>query len=70
MTAPATADRPPWKVRFVLYGLAIASVTLIPATMGGLVGKAVDGVGIALNAAFGDNDQPIEISPTNPPVVP
>lgn len=56
----------PWKVRWALIGLTAAAVLTMPGTV-----KAVGERGIHnLGSIFGvHDDTPIELSPTNPPVV-
>ena len=68
MTVPVRPDRPSWPVRYTIYAGAVLAVLLVPATLGGLVGEFFHNVGVVLDHV--DGDGPVEVSPTNPPVLP
>ncbi len=66
MTATTANTQPPWKVRWLLYGFLLFCILAIPGP--------TRAVGLQLVHNFAhivgvDDEGPIELSPTNPPVV-
>lgn len=56
----------PWKVRWALIGLAAAAVLTMPGTVKAVGERGIHNLGSILGV---NDDTPIELSPTNPPVV-
>jgi len=67
MTATqASGTQVPWRVRWAATGLLVVALALWPSGVRGLALRVIDG---AAQVAGIDGQDPIEISPTSPPVV-
>jgi hypothetical protein len=67
MTATTpTSSQVPWRVRWVATGALILALAVWPAGLRGITLRVVHG---AAQVAGVDSQEPVVISPTNPPIV-